>query len=425
LALSERLSVCECEKFDDGDASPSRYQLPPALFSLALSQERAWLANFELRRRHPMASKGKNFRKKARDDSDDEGGGATRPGPPPAKRPALVNSFGAVTKQADAVRAEAAVAELHSFASTRSAKAHDYGGGAFATTEVDTAIDRDAQAIFEKKVAMQQEAVVGFESGKPREYKGMAGYSNFIPKDALEAKSQAKMSGTMGPLRAPTNIRGICRVDYQPDTCKDYTQTGFCSFGDSCKFLHDRSERKASYLIDKEWDAEQKRKRQALERKLRGGGDDDDADAEDTAEGAADATGKTGLRREELPFACHICRQKFTKPVVTQCGHYFCEGCAVRRYAANPNCAVCAKPTLGIFNVARKLLAREATPDVPEDVDAGGFGAWSDARAADAAPGTGRLGDAESGSGSADNNESGNAAGAMSRSDDAVAAPAP
>lgn len=381
----------------------------------------------ELCRQRTMASKGKNFRKKARDDSDDEGGGAPRPGPPPAKRPALVNSFGAVTKQADAVaeRAEAAVAELHSFASTRSAKAHDYGGGAFATTEVDTAIDRDAQAIFEKKLAMQQDAAAVFESGKPREYKGMAGYSNFIPKDVVEAKSQAKMAGTMGPLRAPTNIRGICRVDYQPDTCKDYTQTGFCSFGDSCKFLHDRSERKASYLIDKEWDAEQKRKRQALERKLRGGGDDDDAD--DAADGAAESTGRDGSRREELPFACHICRQKFTKPVVTQCGHYFCEGCAVQRYAANPNCAVCAKPTLGIFNVARKLLAREAAPDIPEDDGdaAGGFGSWSDARAEDVAPGSGRSADAESGSGSTGTNESGDAAVAVSRSDGSVAAPAP
>lgn len=35
-------------------------------------------------------------------------------------------------------------------------------------------------------------------------------------------------------------IKSSIRMDYQPDICKDYKETGFCNRGDSCKFLHDR-----------------------------------------------------------------------------------------------------------------------------------------------------------------------------------------
>ena len=28
---------------------------------------------------------------------------------------------------------------------------------------------------------------------------------------------------------------------------------------------------------------------------------------------------------EELPFACNICRNSFEEPVITSCGHYFCQ----------------------------------------------------------------------------------------------------
>ena len=59
---------------------------------------------------------------------------------------------------------------------------------------------------------------------------------------------------SVGPLSAPANIRNITRVDYQPDVCKDYRETGYCSFGDSCIFLHDRGDIKMSWQIEKEWE---------------------------------------------------------------------------------------------------------------------------------------------------------------------------
>lgn len=60
-----------------------------------------------------------------------------------------------------------------------------------------------------------------------------------------------KGGGQHGPLRANVHARVSCRFDYQPDICKDYKETGFCGFGDSCKFVHDRSDYKGGWEIEK------------------------------------------------------------------------------------------------------------------------------------------------------------------------------
>ena len=46
---------------------------------------------------------------------------------------------------------------------------------------------------------------------------------------------------TIKPMRAPTNVRSTVRWDYEPMLCKDFKETGYCGFGDTCKFMHDRS----------------------------------------------------------------------------------------------------------------------------------------------------------------------------------------
>jgi hypothetical protein len=76
---------------------------------------------------------------------------------------------------------------------------------------------------------------------------------------------------SIGPVKAPTHIRSTIRIDYQPDICKDYRDTGFCGYGDSCKFMHDRGDYKAGWQIEREWDEQQKRK-QACPREWVGGG---------------------------------------------------------------------------------------------------------------------------------------------------------
>ena len=60
---------------------------------------------------------------------------------------------------------------------------------------------------------------------------------------------------------------------------------------------------------------------------------------------------------DEIPFACFICRNKFTlecQPVTTACNHYFCLQCINKKV----KCAVCNKVTNGVFNRATKLIKR-------------------------------------------------------------------
>jgi len=144
-----------------------------------------------------------------------------------------------------------------------------------------------------------------------------------------------------GPQKQST-ARAISRFDYQPDLCKDYNETGYCGYGDSCKFLHDRGDYKTGWQLEKEHEEEQKRKRM----KAMGEDVDDEVDY------------RINPEEEDMPWACMICREDFVNPVMTQCRHYFCEKCALETYAkGSTRCATCNVQTHGIFNTAHRLLA--------------------------------------------------------------------
>lgn len=222
------------------------------------------------------------------------------------------------------------------YESAREVVPHSYAGDAFAIAEVDTAHDRDAMAVLART------------------------------KDSSKI-SASKAAGTIGPVRAPTFLRATSRFDYQPDICKDYKETGFCGYGDQCKFLHDRGDYKSGWQMEREWEDKQAAKRARLQkaeesalvamnaaagvdvRSARAGAEDADAPGgeEENYEIAEEA---------EFPFACHLCRQGFTDPVVTLCTHYFCQKCAIDHSKKSAKCAICEKQTFGIFNKARKLI---------------------------------------------------------------------
>lgn len=150
-------------------------------------------------------------------------------------------------------------------------------------------------------------------------------------------------SKQVGPVKAPTNVRTITVTDFAPDVCKDYKQTGFCGFGDSCKFLHAREDYKQGWELDKDWEkVGSKNKNIPGQRRRKAGEEVDDEEEEDAL-------------LETIPFACIICKEGYKQPIVTKCGHYFCEGCALGRYRKNPNCAACGAGTNGVFNGAKQL----------------------------------------------------------------------
>jgi RING finger protein 113A len=173
-------------------------------------------------------------------------------------------------------------------------------------------------------------------------YKGAANYQSFIQKNPNATPKQ------VGPIKAPTNIRTITVTDFAPDVCKDYKQTGYCGFGDSCKYLHAREDYKHGWELDRDWEIGSKGKKssgkvvasQNCGDKTAGDEDDDDDDDEFL---------------ESIPFACVICQKPYRNPIVTKCGHYFCESCALQRYRKSPACAICGAGTGGVFNGAKKL----------------------------------------------------------------------
>ncbi|KIW20672.1 hypothetical protein PV08_01249 [Exophiala spinifera] len=169
-------------------------------------------------------------------------------------------------------------------------------------------------------------------------YKGTANYQSFIQ------KNPDRLGKQVGPLKQSSNVRTITVTDFAPDVCKDYKQTGFCGFGDSCKFLHAREDYKQGWQLDRDWEIDTKGKKltgKTVASANRGQNTQDDDDDE--------------ALLESIPFACIICKKPYTNPIITKCGHYFCEACALKRYRKDPSCAACGTGTGGVFNVAKKL----------------------------------------------------------------------
>lgn len=50
-------------------------------------------------------------------------------------------------------------------------------------------------------------------------------------KDSKDKDSKDAPKKSVGPVKAPSNVRTTFVTDFAPDVCKDYKQTGFCGFG--------------------------------------------------------------------------------------------------------------------------------------------------------------------------------------------------
>lgn len=119
-------------------------------------------------------------------------------------------------------------------------------------------------------------------------------------------------------------------------------------YGDNCKYLHAREDYKHGWELDRDWEIGTKGKKltgrtvASANRPGTAAADTEDGEDEDAL-------------LESIPFACIICKNSYTNPIITKCGHYFCEACALQRYRKNPSCAACGAGTGGVFNVAKKL----------------------------------------------------------------------
>ncbi|KAJ3306936.1 hypothetical protein HDV03_003260 [Kappamyces sp. JEL0829] len=159
-------------------------------------------------------------------------------------------------------------------------------------------------------------------------YQGQSGYKEFVNKKK-EKVTQSNAGGLRaGPLKGLSTVRVSSRFDYAPAICKDYKETDY----------------KMGWQLDKEWEEQQKR----------------DMEENDPNRYFDEEVVNDAESDDDLPFACLICRKDFTNPIVTKCGHYFCEKCALKQFSKSPSCFACNQNTQGVFNVAKEFKVKLA-----------------------------------------------------------------
>ncbi|KAI6218527.1 hypothetical protein M3Y99_01702000 [Aphelenchoides fujianensis] len=108
--------------------------------------------------------------------------------------------------------------------------------GATARNEIDTEFDKDYQSQFERVQNSLKEAEAGAI------YRGMKMYGAKEAKDSTKGKASSGLNH-YGPIRAQQFMRRF----------------------DSCKFLHDRSDYKHGWEIERDWQKQQEEKKKGVE----------------------------------------------------------------------------------------------------------------------------------------------------------------
>jgi RING finger protein 113A len=105
----------------------------------------------------------------------------------------------------------------------------------------------------------------------------------------------------------------------------------------------------AGWQLDREWEIKTKGKKNLSGTVVAS------ANRDASSTNADDISAEEEALLEGIPFVCIICKQAYREPIVTKCGHYFCEGCALKRYRKDPTCAACGAGTNGVFNSSKRL----------------------------------------------------------------------
>lgn len=138
--------------------------------------------------------------------------------------------------------------------------------------------------------------------------------------------------------RLKKHFKNPIDIDYNPSRCKDFHESGYCSWGPSCIYAHDRTSYKRGWELDKEWEDKQK---EIKEKGIRSFINKKDKEEE----------------KKEVNFedsSCGICKQSKEDFVKTECGHVFCEECILKHYSKHKSCFLCKKKIKGNFVSLKK-----------------------------------------------------------------------
>lgn len=146
---------------------------------------------------------------------------------------------------------------------------------------------------------------------------------------------QEKNRESYGPIKLSNNIRSINQIDYAMGICTDFKRTGYCGYGDNCIFLHDRTDIKSSWEIDREIKKAKLKELDMLKKGI-------NINSKETF------TEKNKLKDE---ITCPICKKIIVNPVSTICNHLYCEQCINNHYKNESKaCLICNKHLKGVFN---------------------------------------------------------------------------
>lgn len=171
-------------------------------------------------------------------------------------------------------------------------------------------------------------------------------------------EKSSKFFANIGPVRSLNTIKHTNTIDYNPSRCKDFFEAGYCVFGNSCIFVHDRNDYKFGWEEERDWDKKQKRKLERRQRRLEAA----EAGREDEISMSTDDeeidTNEEPAKYGHIDSKCLICGGQYVNPTLLDCKHIFCGGCAQSQYLSKGKCFKCGKKNQGIFNSGVKILEK-------------------------------------------------------------------
>ncbi|EDR26395.1 RING finger protein 113A, putative [Entamoeba dispar SAW760] len=138
-----------------------------------------------------------------------------------------------------------------------------------------------------------------------------------------------------------THFKKNCRYDYQPEICKDFYETGYCGYGENCKFIHDRSLTKSSLTLEREFEENRKHEAQKKTEELM------------KEQKEADEIKLQKEKEQKKETICPKCQKKYNEektPMIMKCGDWICSDCAI----GCKKCPVCNTSTGGVFKAAKR-----------------------------------------------------------------------
>ena len=185
---------------------------------------------------------------------------------------------------------------------------------------------------------------------KTKEYK--------IEKISLDEKPKIiQEKGIEEKMKVPFFFKVNSLFDYAPGICKDFKETGYCGFGETCIFVHDRGDYKLGWELERDWQKmqkiKQKKKLEKMKKKIENGENVNLSSISSSSSCNSDCESNN----EKISSICKICNKEMENPVSVSCGHIFCEKCIIGQFKDNrKKCIICNQILNGIFNNANKII---------------------------------------------------------------------